>query len=194
MPFLPMLLYAFVSSFTPGPNNIMALLFANHYGFKKTFRFCLGVGVGFFIIIILSCYFNLLLKNYIPKIEFVMSIVGAVYMLYLAVKIIRSKNEEQDDDVSVNYGLLAGIILQFVNPKGILYGVTVISTFIIPYHTSHINLLSYSVLLAFIGFMGTLSWSIFGSVFKKFLAVYRSQFNIVMALLLMYSVVSILVK
>jgi|SRR5690625_475982 len=194
MPFLPMFLYAFVSSFTPGPNNIMALLFANQYGFKKTFRFCLGVGIGFFIIIILSFYFNLLLKNYIPKIEFVMSIVGAAYMLYLAVKIIRSKNEEQNDDESGNYGFFAGIILQFVNPKGILYGVTVISTFIIPYHASHISLLSYSIFLAFIGFMGTLSWSIFGSVFKKFLAMYRSQFNIVMALLLMYSVVSILVR
>lgn len=42
MPLLSMLLYAFVSSFTPGPNNIMAMLLANKYGFKKTFRFCLG--------------------------------------------------------------------------------------------------------------------------------------------------------
>ncbi|MGB8272845.1 MAG: lysine transporter LysE, partial [Priestia megaterium] len=37
-------------------------------------------------------------------------------------------------------------------------------------------------------------WSLFGSVFQKFLSKYKSQFNIVMALLLMYSAVSILIK
>ena len=70
MPLLSFLLYVFVTSFTPGPNNIMAMLFANKYGFKKTLRFCLGVGAGFFVIMILVSYFNLLLKNFIPKIEF----------------------------------------------------------------------------------------------------------------------------
>src|SRR5690625_171944 len=194
MPFLPMILYAFVSSFTPGPNNVMALLFANQYGFKRTFKFCLGVGIGFLAIIILSSYFNLLLKNYIPKIEITMSIIGAAYMLYLAGKIIKSKYEDQDNDGIENNGFIAGVLLQFVNPKGILYGITVVSTFVIPYHASNSSLLFYAVFLALIGFMGTLSWSVFGSVFKKFLAKYRSQFNIVMALLLMYSVVSILTR
>jgi len=58
MPFLSMLLYAFISSFTPGPNNIMAMLFANKYGFKQTLRFCLGVGAGFFVIIVMSCFLD----------------------------------------------------------------------------------------------------------------------------------------
>ncbi|MFB0830456.1 hypothetical protein ACEU2D_12640 [Brevibacillus laterosporus] len=116
MPFLSMLLYAFVSSFTPGPNNIMAMLFANKYGFKQTLRFCLGVGAG----------------------------------------------------------------------------LTVISTFIIPYHTLHLSLLYNSLLLAFIGFMGTFSWSVFGSIFKTVLSKYRNQCNVVMALLLLYSAISIL--
>lgn len=46
-------------------------------------------------------------------------------------------------------------------------------------------------MLAIIGFMGTFSWSIFGSIFKKLLATYRTQFNIVMALLLVYSAATI---
>ena len=94
MSVLSFLLYVFVTSFTPGPNNIMAMLFANKYGFKKTLRFCLGVGVGFFVIMLLASYFNLLLHNFIPKIELPMMILGAGYMLYLAVKIITSKNSE----------------------------------------------------------------------------------------------------
>ena len=194
MPVISMVIYAVVASFTPGPNNIMSLLFANQYGFKRTVRFCLGVGTGFFALLLLSSYFNLLLKNYIPKIEFFMAIVGMVYMLYLAFIIIRSKGDSEDPNGGKYNSFVAGLFLQFVNPKAVLYALTVVSTFVLPYHTSHSSLLFYSVVLAIIGFMGTFSWSIFGSLFKKFLAKYRSQFNLVMALLLVYSAVSILVR
>ncbi|MGW8959387.1 LysE family transporter [Paenibacillus sp. NPDC055715] len=190
MPLLSFLLYVFVTSFTPGPNNIMAMLFANKFGLKKTIRFCSGVGAGFFVIMLLSSYFNLLLENFIPKIQFVMTILGAAYMLYLAVKIIMSK----DNDGGKNNSFLTGMLLQFINPKGILYGITAISTFILPYHHSNFSLMMFSLFLAFVGFMSTFCWSVFGSVFQKLLSKYRSQFNIIMALLLVYSAVSILVE
>ncbi|MBO0600061.1 LysE family transporter [Sporosarcina sp. E16_3] len=185
------LLYVFVTSFTPGPNNIMAMLFANKYGFKKTLRFCFGVGAGFFVIMLLASYFNLLLHNFIPKIELPMMILGAGYMLYLAVKIVTSKNSENDDETGKYNSFLAGMLLQFVNPKGVLYGITVMGTFILPYHTSNVSLLFFSLFLAVVGFMSTSSWSLFGSMFQTFLSKYRNQFNIVMALLLVYSAVSI---
>ncbi|MFD4932316.1 LysE family transporter [Peribacillus butanolivorans] len=194
MPLLSFLLYVFVTSFTPGPNNIMAMLFANKYGFKKTLGFCLGVGAGFFVIMILSSYFNLLLKNSIPKIEFIMTFLAAIYMLYLAIKIISSKNNDKDDDGDKNNRFLSAMLLQFVNPKGILYGITAVSTFIIPYHTSNFSLLFFSFFLAFVGFLSTMSWSVFGSLFQRFLKKYRSQFNLIMALLLVYSAISILVE
>ncbi|MGE7768683.1 LysE family transporter [Peribacillus sp. NPDC096540] len=194
MPLLSFLLFVFVTSFTPGPNNIMAMLFANKYGFKKTLGFCLGVGAGFFVIMLLSSYFNLLLKNSIPKIEFIMTILAAIYMLYLATKIIISKNNDKDDDGDKNNRFLSAMLLQFVNPKGILYGITAVSTFIIPYHTSNYSLLFFSFFLAFVGFLSTISWSVFGSLFQRFLKKYRSQFNLIMALLLVYSAISILVE
>jgi cysteine/O-acetylserine efflux protein len=194
MPLLSFLLYVFVTSFTPGPNNIMAMLFANKYGFKKTLGFCLGVGAGFFVIMILSSYFNLLLKNFIPKIEFIMTFLAAIYMLYLAIKIISSKNNDKDDDGDKNNRFLSAMLLQFVNPKGILYGITAVSAFIIPYHTSNFSLLFFSFFLAFVGFLSTMSWSVFGSLFQRFLKKYRSQFNLIMALLLVYSAISILVE
>ena len=191
MSLLSFLLYVFVTSFTPGPNNIMAMLFANKYGFKKTLRFCFGVGAGFFVIMLLASYFNLLLHNFIPKIELPMMILGAGYMVYLAVKIVTSKNSENDDETGKYNSFLAGMLLQFVNPKGVLYGITVMGTFILPYHTSNVSLLFFSLFLAVVGFMSTSSWSLFGSIFQTFLSKYRNQFNVVMALLLVYSAVSI---
>lgn len=194
MPLLSFLLYIFVTSFTPGPNNIMAMLFANKYGLKRTMKFCLGVGAGFLIVMLLCSYFNLLLKNFIPKIEFYMRILGAIYMMYLAIKIISSKNNDKNNDEDKNSSFFMGMLLQFINPKGILYGITAISTFILPYHDSNFSLIMYSLFLAFVGFVSTFCWSLFGSVFQKFLSKYRSQFNVIMALLLMYSAASILIK
>ncbi|MGE8078790.1 LysE family transporter [Peribacillus loiseleuriae] len=194
MSLLSFLLYVFITSFTPGPNNIMAMLFANKSGFKKTLRFCLGVGAGFFVIMILSSYFNLLLKNFIPKIEFAMTILAAIYMVYLAIKIVMSKNQDKNDEDDKYNSFFSGMLLQFVNPKGILYGITAISTFILPYYSSNFSLLFFSIFLAFVGFLSTMTWSTFGSLFQRFLTKYRTPFNLIMALLLVYSAVSILVE
>ncbi|MEK5038375.1 LysE family transporter [Sporosarcina sp. FSL K6-3457] len=193
MPVVSFLVYVFVMSFTPGPNNIMAMLFANQYGFKKTLRFCLGVGAGFFVIMILSSYFNLVLHNVIPKIELPMMMLGAGYMLYLAYKILTSTAGGNGNDGGKYNSFLAGMLLQFVNPKGVLYGITVVATFILPYYSSHSSLLLLSLFLGFVGILSTGSWSLFGSIFQKFLAKYRQQFNVVMALLLVYSAVSIFI-
>ncbi|WP_282172219.1 LysE family transporter [Cytobacillus firmus] len=193
MSLLSFFLYVFVTSFTPGPNNIMAMVFANRFGLRNTIRFCLGVSAGFFVIMILCSYFNLLLHQFIPKIELIMTIIGVIYMLFLALKIMKSKSDDKNNDDGKHNGFLIGMLLQFINPKGILYGVTVISTFILPYHTSHTSLIFFSIFLAFVGFLSTFCWSVFGSIFQSFLAKYRSQFNVIMALLLVYSAGSILV-
>lgn len=193
MSLLSFFLYVFVTSFTPGPNNIMAMVFANRFGLRNTIRFCFGVSAGFFVIMILCSYFNLLLHQFIPRIELIMTIIGVMYMLFLAFKIITSKSDDPNHNDGKHNGFLVGMLLQFINPKGILYGVTVISTFILPYHTSHTSLVFFSIFLAFVGFLSTFCWSVFGSIFQSFLAKYRSQFNVIMALLLVYSAGSILV-
>lgn len=193
MSLLSFFLYVFVTSFTPGPNNIMAMVFANRFGLRNTIRFCWGVSAGFFVIMILCSYFNLLLHQFIPRIELIMTIIGVLYMLFLALKMMTSKSDDQNNSEDKHNGFLIGMLLQFINPKGILYGVTVISTFILPYHTSHTSLIFFSIFLAFVGFLSTFCWSVFGSIFQSFLAKYRSQFNVIMALLLVYSAGSILV-
>ena len=84
---IPFLSYVFVTTFTPGPNNILSMVNAKQYGFKNSFRFNLGILTGFIILMIACSYFNLFLFNLMPKIEHFVGIFGAIYMLYLAYKI-----------------------------------------------------------------------------------------------------------
>ncbi|MEI3615055.1 LysE family transporter [Pseudogracilibacillus sp. SO30301A] len=192
MPLLSFLLFVLVSSFTPGLNNFMAMSFANKYGFKKTIEYSLGVAAGFFILTLICSLFNLLLINILPKIELPLTILGVSYMLYLAYKVLLSidNNSEQRENSDKKLFVI-GVLVQFINPKGILYGITVVSTFILPYYTSYFSYVIFSLFLGFIGLISSASWSLFGSFFQKALSQYRMLFNVIMALLLVYSAISI---
>lgn len=199
------LFYIFVVTFTPGPNNILSMANASKYGFKKAFEFIAGVFIGFFMIMVLAGYFNLLFFNLIPKIKPFMQILGAGFMLYLAYKIMHTKEDKEkteNQDSQKNEEILIenenkeinlfypAITLQFVNLKVILYAVTVMSNFIIPYYKSNISLILFSLLLSFVSSLSTTSWALFGSLFNRFLSKYQRQFNIIMGLLLIYSAIS----
>nr|WP_249315577.1 LysE family transporter [Bacillus sp. FJAT-49711] len=186
------MLFVFVSSFTPGPNNFMAMSFANNYGFKKTIKFCIGVAFGFFVLALLCSVFNLLLAKLLPIIKTPLTILGVGYILYLAYKTLTNKDiKNERNDRSDKNLFIIGAFVQFINPKGILYGITVVSNFILPYYTTYFSFFIFSLLLGIVGLLSSLSWSLFGSIFQNLLAKYRPFFNIIMALLLVYSAVSI---
>ncbi|WP_098744423.1 LysE family transporter [Paenibacillus sp. EZ-K15] len=188
---VPLLTYAIVASFTPGPNNIISMTNARSYGFKRTMRFIGGVAAGCLVIMLLSSYFNLVLYPFIPKIRFVMNIIGCLYLIYLAIKIMQSKPQDADDKARGFNTFYFGFIFQFMNPKVILYGITAISTFVMPISTSHAQLLSYSFLLTIVGICANMTWALFGSLFQHLLSRYERPFNISMGLLLLYSAFSI---
>ncbi|NRG33702.1 LysE family transporter, partial [Niallia circulans] len=132
--------------------------------------------------------FNLLLISILPIIKVPLTILGVGYILYFTSKGIN--NNEKNDETNKNLFLI-GVLIQFINPKGILYGITVVSTFILPYYTSYFSYFIFSLFLGIIGFLSSLCWSIFGSIFQKSLSKYQKPFNIIMALLLIYSAISI---
>ncbi|EJV72719.1 MULTISPECIES: LysE family translocator [Bacillus cereus group] len=194
MPIFSFLLFVFVSSFTPGPNNFLAMTYAKQYGLKRSITFCLGVAFGFFIITSLCSFFNIVLINILPLIEFPLKILGVAYMLYLAFKILTSKGNTDTNEKSNKNLFLVGIMLQFVNPKGILFGLTVVSTFILPYYHSYSSYLFFSLFLGIVGLMSTFSWCLFGSMFQKLLLKHNRMFNIIMAVLLVFSAISIIIN
>ncbi|PFY31482.1 lysine transporter LysE [Bacillus toyonensis] len=193
MPIFSFLLFVFISSFTPGPNNFLAMTYANQYGLKRSMQFCFGVAFGFFTLTSLCSFFNVVLLNILPIIEFPLKVLGVTYMLYLAFKILTSKGSTNPSEKDNKNLFTVGISLQFVNPKGILFGLTVVSTFILPYYNSYSSFLLFSLFLGVVGLMSTCSWSLFGSIFQKLLIKHNQLFNIIMAVLLVFSAVSIVI-
>lgn len=179
--------YVVLTAITPGPNNIMSMSNAAKYGFKKSFPFNVGVFFGFLIVVALSAVFSTLLYELIPSIKPYMLVLGALYILWLAWSIWRDKpHEEKKGRLSSTTTVFAGMVLQFVNVKGILYGITTMSSFVLPYYRDIPTIALFSVILAATGFLCTLLWALCGSVFERFFKNYSKAINLVMALLLVY--------
>ncbi|MCR3957105.1 MAG: LysE family transporter [Gudongella sp.] len=196
MPNLPAFLsYVIITTFTPGPNNIMSMSNSSRYGLKKSIKFNYGVFAGFFMVLVLSNLFSKTLFDFIPMIKPYMTFIGAAYISWLAWKTYRSKPPSEDtvDEGKRTTTFTKGFLLQFVNPKGIIYGVTTASTFLVPYYSSPAVLILFSFIMAALGFISTVSWGLFGSVFQMFMKRHHQIVNTIMALLLVYTAVSLFV-
>ena len=188
-PWQAFLTYIIIVAITPGPNNIMSMNNAAHKGFRKALPFNFGIFAGFVFVLILCTVFSSLLFTLIPRIQLPMKILGAAYILYLAVKPFLPSKKREAKDLSGSF--IIGAVLQLINPKLMIYGITAFSSFILPWYTEIPILAFFIFLLAFVGFACTLCWSFFGSLLSKIFSKYGKIINIVMALLLVYCAISL---
>lgn len=184
--------YVFLTAFTPGPNNIMSMTNAGKYGLKKSFPFNLGILAGFLLVMSCCAAFSALLYDLIPTIEPFMLCIGAAYILWLAWTVWRDKPRGEKKGLAQASTFASGMVLQFINVKVILYGITAMSSFVLPYYRGMAAVSLFVVLLSIIGFAGTCCWALFGAVFERFFKKYSRAVNAVMALALVYCAITML--
>lgn len=163
----------------------MSMSNAIRIGFRRSVRFNMGILAGFAIVMSVCTLFSATLYAYLPRVESLMKILGAVYMLFLAWKVFKSSVEVNTED-GKGVGFLPGMILQFVNPKIYIYAITAMTLYILPVYHSPGAMTGFTILLAVIGASGSFVWAIFGSAFCKFFSRHAKAVNLVMALLLVY--------
>lgn len=179
------LVYCFIVTFTPGPTNIVILSTVNNNGTKKAMQYTYGATIAFGLLLAISAVLNTVLITVIPKILIFMQIIGSGYMLYLAYQIYKTDTSKPAVDQSS--GFLSGFLMQFLNPKVVLFTLTVIPSFVLPYYTAA-SALTISVLaITVIGFSAFMAWVLFGAIFKKFLQQHKKAVNVVMAVFLTYA-------
>ncbi|MBS6176204.1 LysE family transporter [Emergencia timonensis] len=174
--------YAFVTAYTPGPNNILALNTTSNYGWSSGRKLILGIGTGFICVMLVCAVGCFWIAKYISGIVSVMKYVGAAYILWLAFHVAKSRPDEGEQKEAG--GFVKGMVLQFVNVKIILAAITTYTGYVIPVDDSLEALLASAVFLTLAGVSGTLVWAAAGSLLQRFLKKYYRPFNICMALLL----------
>ena len=126
---VPLISFVMVTTFTPGPNNISSASMAVMYGYKKTLNYLIGISSGFFVVMIACACLSSVLLNFLPSAERYLRWIGACYILWLAIGILRSNHSTSESD-KPEMAFAKGFILQLFNPKVAVYGLTLYSTFL----------------------------------------------------------------
>ena len=181
---------SFSMGFTPGPNNAVASFSAFNYGLKKTLPIIFGVGLGYTALVILLIFVLISVFQKYPYLQEIIRILGSIFLIYLAYKISFSKgksNSSTENPVK----FYETFFFQFINPKGVMAAITLISKFVIQedYAKSSIMVILVCSVTAFLSIT---SWAFLGKFLRKFATnnEFIKRFNYAMSIMLVVCVAS----
>jgi len=191
--FATLIPFVLITTFTPGPNNLSCASMSINFGIKKTMNYIYGIVTGFFLLLLLCGFFSNLLFMAIPSVEPIMRWVGAVYILYLAYSTFKASFSFKEKSNQYLWGFYKGVLLQFINPKGIIYGLTLYSVFLNPLIGNPFYIALFSLCFALVGLCAVLIWALFGAMINQYLhhLKLRIILNSMLSLLLAYTAVKI---
>ena len=190
---VPLIIFIFVTTFTPGPNNISSASLGILYGYRKTFSYMAGISSGFFVVMIICAYLSSALAAVIPVAEKYLRLVGTAYIIWLAIGILRSNSSISESEEKPSKAFSKGFLLQFFNPKVTLYGLMLYSTFLAPISGKSGCLALSAVVFALVCFASISLWTLCGATIKnKFKNdSFRKMINTLLALLLIYTAIEL---
>ena len=136
--------------------------------------------MGFLLDSLLAVFINRLLGKLLGSAVSVLSWVGAAYILWMAWRILRSAGVEPENETQ-QPNFLTGLLLNLTNVKVILFCITALSTFVLPYTRSLPWLLGVALLLTMMGPGCNLIWLFLGSRLQRLLKAYQKTVDIIMA-------------
>jgi threonine/homoserine/homoserine lactone efflux protein len=190
------ILFAFVTSVTPGPNNMMLLASGVNFGVRRSVPHMLGISLGFMVLVMAVGLGLSQVFEQVPALYTLLRYGGAAYLLYLAWKIAGSgaPNEGNAEKRPKPFTFLQAAAFQWVNPKAWVMAIGAITTYT-PQENFVVNVVLIAALFALINCPSVGLWTVAGSLLRRWLAEPRilRLFNIGMALLLVASLYPILV-
>ena len=188
-------LFAFVTSVTPGPNNLMLLASGVNFGFRKTVPHIFGISSGF-LVLVLAVGFGLgeVFVRF-PMAYELLKWTGAIYLLYLAWNIANSgpPSEGASDEKSIAakpMSFIGAAAFQWVNPKAWVMAIGAISTYA-PTASSASIIAAIAVIFVAVNAPSVSLWALFGARMRRYLQMrrYLLLFNYSMASLLVLSMI-----
>lgn len=185
--FIALVLFAFTTSITPGPNNTMVLASGANFGFRSTLPHLLGIIIGFFVLLLAVGFGLGAIFTAIPTLFLVLKFAGGAYLLWIAWKIGSSRSLSDGVIGASPLTFLQAAAFQWVNPKAWVMTVTAMATYADT--RSVLSVLAVSLLFILVGAPCTATWLAFGSVLRGWLSAPQrlKWFNITMAVLLVLS-------
>ena len=182
---LSLCLFMFVTSCSPGPNNILASYSGFNFGLAKTIPHMFGVIFGFTTLVIVMNFGLINIFKNFPIMQEILIYTGTIFLIYLAYKISFSKTSS--DNSSKNpVKFIETFFFQFLNPKAVIVAIITVTTYV----ESGKNYINYSLWVIGIAFIfacfSIMFWTLLGKFLRKFATNQKfiKRFNYVMSFLL----------
>lgn len=190
--YLALVLFAFVSSVTPGPNNIMLLASGANFGFIKTIPHMLGISIGHvFMTILIGTLIMEIFKLY-PITFIILKIFCGIYLIYFAWKIATISINKEDKSTGKPFSFYQAAIFQWVNPKAWAMSLTAITIY--APEKNFFSVVIVAIIFGFVNLPCVSIWTVFGQRLRKFLNTNKrlKLFNYIMAILLIMTLYPIM--
>jgi threonine/homoserine/homoserine lactone efflux protein len=185
---LALVSFAFATSITPGPNNMMLFASGVNFGFRRTVPHMFGIGAGFFFLL-LGVGFGLgaVLQTY-PLLFKILKFAGGAYLLYIAWSIAMSRSVNGGAAGAQPMTFLQAAAFQWVNPKAWVMALGAMTAYPNP-DSYAASVLIIAGVFAAVNVPSVGCWAGFGSALREWLAVPArlKWFNITMGALLALS-------
>jgi threonine/homoserine/homoserine lactone efflux protein len=182
---LPFAAYWFVMSITPGPNNVMLTASGATFGFRRTIPHMLGISFGCAVqLLAVGAGLGAIFAHW-PDLQTALRWIGATYLLYLGVQMLKSGPAGTRDSARP-LTFLEGAIFQFLNPKAWVMTITA-ATLFLPHELGVLAAGGYMLgIMVVVGIPCIAVWALFGSSLRSLLErpASRMGFNAAMAVAL----------
>jgi threonine/homoserine/homoserine lactone efflux protein len=171
----PLVLFAFVSSITPGPNNIMLTASGILHGFVRSIPHILGISIGFGVLAALCAAGVGKLALTIPGAHALLKVLGSAYLLYLAWQLRRMSFAPAERTAARPMTFFGAAAFQFANPKAWMMTVTGASAFLPVMQPMWLAITVFCLVFCLTGLPCICLWAAGGAALRKHLAQPRWQ-------------------
>lgn len=182
---LAVTLFAFVTSVTPGPNNIMLTASGANFGFKRTLPHIAGIITGMGLLNVSVGLGLGALFTQFPVLQQVLRIVGSAYLLWLAYKLLSFSAISDKKAEGKPFSLVQAAAFQYINPKAWIMVISANASFSLMGDGYWWSVLMITTIYAVVGTPSIMVWAGFGQYMRQFLGQQNilRLFNITMAVL-----------
>jgi threonine/homoserine/homoserine lactone efflux protein len=168
--FTALLVLATAMSFTPGPNTTLSTALAANHGLRRALPFVCAVPVGWGVLLGLCALGLGALVLAVPVLSWAIKLAGVAYLLWLALKMARSRQLGEADAARLNVTFWQGAALQFINIKAWMLALAIVSGWIAGREEPALRFaIVLPVMLAY-AFASNLSYALAGSLLRDWLA------------------------
>lgn len=160
--------FAFVSSITPGPNNLMLMASGANFGFRRTIPHMLGVGIGFTVMIVLVGVGLMQVFDLYPVTHTALTIFSVLYLVWLAWKIANAAPPDAGGEAAgTPITFWQAALFQWVNPKAWTMALTAITVY--APDRSFTAVLLVALVFGIINLPSVSSWTLLGEQMTRWL-------------------------